>query len=142
MPPLPAAGTWETTYLVPTDSLPPETPRLPDDAGPVCPQTEAWRGSVEVAWSESGVPGGSTSRRGYALVPVAPGDGASHVLLTIDGPDPAGTTWSFEEPCPAWSAELLTDAGGAPGSPAPNPIPPGPFTGWVAVSADSTGLAS
>jgi hypothetical protein len=49
----------------------------------------------------------------------------------------AGAAWTVAELPPDWVASLVEDASGSPGAPAPSPLPPGPFSGWVSVEADS-----
>lgn len=134
-------GADTATMWVPDVALPPSAPlHLPGGIPtlPGCPGGSFWAGGASVVWRVTGVSQTSADHLGRAILDVCPAAGTSHVGVTIDCPDSAGTTWTLAAPSPGWTADLLADDAGSPGSPAPNPLPPGPFPGWIAVSAETT----
>lgn len=101
-----------------------------------CPPDYFWAGNVDIFW---GGPGGNANANyHFGTLQICPGGSSSYIHVFGNCPDPSGTSWSFGALCPGWSATLVTsNAMGLPGGPAPNPLPPGPFDGWICVSANA-----
>jgi len=146
---VPSLAPGETRVVVCTvdiDDLPPVPPRLDEagnflivQGGPLpppgvpgvlvgdCPEEDFWAGGVDIVWTGDG--GGQVIvHRG--LLPVCAQAGAiSYIRLDMDCQSGSGVSWQFANVCPGWTANLVT----AQYTPAPNPLPPGPFTGYIEV---------
>jgi hypothetical protein len=126
-------------WTVPGDSLPPAAERLivgESDPVPGCIAGTEWPGQLRIEWSEAGTQQSDATERGQVELPVCPKSEASSAQLAVQVNDASGALWHFSGITPGWLAELRENAAGAPGNPAPNPLPPGPFDGWLCVSAD------
>lgn len=146
VPPLAPDSFFDVEYFVTLSDLPPSAETITPGGGgggafaaPAqgCPPNLFWAGNIDVFWSG---PGGS-GQVNYHVgeIQVCPGGGPSYIHVVMDCQDPAGISWSFGPLCPGWSASLVMDDGaGNPNGPAPNPIPPGFFDGWICVAADTT----
>jgi hypothetical protein len=101
-----------------------------------CPPPNFWNGNVDILWTP---PGTGAVNYHFGQLQICPGAGPSYIHVILDCSDPAGISWNFSGTCPGWTATLVvTDPGFIPGGPAPNPIPAGPFDGWICVSADNS----
>jgi len=148
IPPIPPESFFDVFYDVPLSSLPPSAEKITPGGGsngggvfglpPAdCPPDLRWAGNVDVIWSGPG--GSGTANYHFGTIQVDPGGQPSYIHMLSDCTDPAGMSWSFSNLCPGWSATLVLDDGTLnPDGPAPNPIPPGAFDGWICVTADST----
>jgi hypothetical protein len=147
LPPLPPLTLFDVICTVPLSSLPPSaTVLLPGGGGPSpprassqsgCPPNFFWAGNIDVIWT-AGTSGGQVQVH-MANLDVCPGGGPTYIHVIFDCPDPAGISWNFSGVCANWTATLnVSGATGLPGGPAPNPIPPGLFDGWICVSANAS----
>lgn len=150
IPSLPPGETYEVECRINLGELP-ETPERLDAAGnrqvigtggaPLpppgtpgviivsCPLPDFWGGGVDVEWTGDG--GGQVIvHRG--ILPVCSGRGPSYIFTNVGCEAPEGAAWSFSDVCPGWTPNLVTEEFGQ----APNPLPPGPWTGWIAVESD------
>jgi len=100
-------------------------------AGNQCQERDYWHGSVFVRWKEDDVPVGGLDE-GYAEEHRAElngcydfGESCVAVQFGCDSEAP----WSITGICDGWSARLVTDSF----EDAPNPLPAGPFSGWICV---------
>ena len=128
-------------WTIPADSLPPAAERLVvggSDPVPGCIAGSEWPGQFRIEWSEAGTNVIDVIERGKVELPVCPNSDASSAQLAVQVNDASGGYWVFSGMTPGWLAELKENASGAPGNPALNPLPPGPFDGWLCVSADAT----
>jgi len=143
VPPIPPGGMHEVMCTVPLSSLPqsaqvllPPAKAAPggsDDRIAACPGPN-WFGNVDVIFGA----GGQVNAHLAGNVPVCPTAGPTYIHLIVDNCTP-GASWSFANVCPNWTVSLVSDAGGFPGGPAPNPLPgsPPPFDGWICISANA-----
>lgn len=141
LPSIPAGESVLLTLPIPKASLPASAMRLTPGGGvpvPGCPVDTSWAGGLVARWRVTGVPDSTAARWDAASLQVCPGSGFHHVQVAWDCEDSAGVAWSVAPGATGWSADLLTDASGVPGATASDPVPSGTFTGWIAVSADST----
>jgi hypothetical protein len=146
VPSMPPGGTHVVVCTVELEDLPPAPPRF-DEAGNYliipggppappgtpgvlvgdCPVVDFWAGGIDVIWTGDGG-GQAIVHRG--LLPVCARAGAiSYIRLEMDCGSAGGVSWSFSNLCSGWSANLVNAQYGQ----APNPLPPGPFTGYVEV---------
>ena len=138
---IPPGGTSGAVFSVAKAALPPGAARLlPGGAVslPGCPEDSSWAGGATVRWRETGVAETTSIWTDTAPLAVCPGAGPSHIQVAWDCADSAGVAWSLPASCAGWSFQLVADAAGVPGGPAPNPATAGTFAGWIAVSADSS----
>lgn len=140
IPPIPPESFFDVFCPVPMSELPPSAEKIfPGQALtvasiPGCPPDLFWAGNVDVFWTGPGGAGQVNAHLG--TIQIGPGLGNSYIHVIMDCQDPAGVSWLFSGVCPGWSASLVSsDMFGMPGAPAPNPIPPGLFDGWICVSA-------
>jgi hypothetical protein len=125
-------------WTIPGDSLPPSAARLvagENDPVPGCLVGNEWTGQLNIEWSEAGTNVTNMVARGHVGLPVCPNSDASAAQLAVQVNASSGH-WAFLGMTPGWFAELRENDSGAPGNPAPNPLPPGPFDGWLCISAD------
>jgi hypothetical protein len=149
VPVLAADSFFDVFFDVALSSLPPSAEMILPGGGPgngtapgvtgladVCPPPTFWNGNVDIFWTP---PGTGNVNYHFGQLLICPGAGNSYVHVIMDCEDPAGISWSISGLCPGWSATLVSDNGSfQPGGPAPNPIPPGFFDGWICISADLT----
>jgi hypothetical protein len=142
VPSLPPGATFDVVCEIDIGELPPDPDRF-DIAGnrinpppgtpgirTSCPLPDFWGGGVDVFWIGDGDVEVILHR---GILPVCPGRGTSFIRVLMDCGVPDQVGWSFSELCPGWEADLLDDNY----DPAPNPLPAGPFQGWIAVSTDA-----
>jgi hypothetical protein len=122
-PRLDAAGNWL--------SLPgtPPPPGHPEITVVGCPLPDFWGGGIDVVW-EGDDPGQGIIHRG--VLPICEGVSSSYIGLTTNCSDNEQIFWSFSDVCPDWDANLVNNVF----APAPNPLPPGPWTGWIELGSD------
>jgi hypothetical protein len=138
---IPPSQTATVTLNVPVSSLPPSAARLLPGGAPSlpgCVSGSTWIGGASVRWRETGVSDTTVSSCSRSALSVCPASGPSHVQVSVGCADPAGVSWTVTPLPPEWNASLVQDSGGTPGLPAPNPLPPGPFAGWISVEAASS----
>lgn len=124
LPPVPPRYDEAGNFLV-VPGGPPPPPGVPGTLVGDCPEVDFWAGGVDIIWTGDGG-GQAIVHRG--LLPVCARAGAiSYIRLQSNCG--SGASWSFANLCPGWSANLVTSQY----APAPNPLPPGPFTGYVEV---------
>ncbi len=150
VPELAADSFFDVFFDAALSSLPPSAATILPGGGPgggaggtapgitgladVCPAPTFWNGNVDIFWTP---PGTGSVNYHFGQLLICPGAGNSYVHVIMDCQDPAGIFWNINGLCPGWSATLVSDDGNfAPGLPAPNPIPPGFFDGWICISAD------
>lgn len=143
VPPMQPSSFFDVFIDVPLTDLPPSAERILPGTGAgglepaaACPPDNFWAGNVNVNWSGAGGTGQANVHNG--TLQICPGAAPSYIHVVTDCQDPAGITWSFGSLCPGWSAALVLNSNFAPGDPAPNPIPPGFFDGWICISADAS----
>ncbi|HET6349693.1 MAG TPA: hypothetical protein VFH88_11485 [Candidatus Krumholzibacteria bacterium] len=148
VPPLAPDSFFDITYDVSLGDLPPSADRITPFGGgsptgglssavaSLCPPDLFWAGNVDVMWSG---PGG-TGQANYHIgtLQVCPGGPTSYIHIITNCPDPGGVSWSLAGVCSGWSVTLVTTVAGLPDGPAPNPLPPGFFDGWICVSANAS----
>ena len=126
-------------WTIPADSLPPAAERfIAGESEPVpgCFPGTQWPGQLRVEWSEAGTNESFAIERGQVELPVCPNSEVSSAQLAVQVIDTSGGHWVFSGMTQGWLAELKENSSGVPGNPAPNPLPPGLFDGWLCVSAD------
>jgi hypothetical protein len=147
IPPIPPSGRVEVTCEIGLEELPGNSPRLdaagnwlflPGSPAPPgypsivvvgCPLEDYWGGGIDVVW-EGSEPGQAIIHRG--ILPVCFGLGISYIRISTNCTDGGGISWSFSDLCPGWNANLVNSVF----TQAPNPLPPGPWTGWIEVSSN------
>lgn len=147
VPSIPPGGRVEITCEIGLDELPGNAPRLdaagnwlslPGSPAPPgypsivvvgCPLDDYWGGGIDVVW-EGNEPGQAIIHRG--ILPVCYGLGISYIRVATNCTDGDGISWSFSDLCPGWSANLVNSLF----IQAPNPLPPGAWTGWIELSSD------
>jgi hypothetical protein len=92
-----------------------------------CPPDDFWAGNVEIAWVGDG--GGNVDVH-QGTLQMCPGAGNSCIRVRIACPEAA--SWMFSEACAGWTFTLVDENF----EPAPNPLPPGQFDGWICVQGD------
>ncbi len=148
VPPIDPGETHVVTCVIELEDLPPSPPRQ-DEAGNFlvvpggpppppgvpgillfdCPETDFWAGGVDVVWSGDGG-GQAIVHRG--LLPVCSIAGSvSYIRMETNCDQGGGVGWSFSDLCSGWTANLVTEQFGQ----APNPLPSGPWTGWIEVTS-------
>jgi len=149
IPPMVPDSFFDVFFDVPLANLPPSAEtRVPWAGGSlasgggesvqtVCPTPTFWNGNVDMFWTGPGGTGAVGYHFGQLLI--CPGAGCTYIHVIMDCQDPAGISWNFSGLCPGWNASLVVTAPPfQPGGPAPNPIPPGFFDGWICISADAS----
>lgn len=141
VPSIPPGETWMVNCTVPLSSLPqgaevllpPTKPSdVPGDGLAQACTVPNWFGNVDVMFGAAP----TVNAHLAGNVPVCVGGGPTYIHIIVDN-CPAGATWNFTNVCMNWTVALVSDAGGVPGLPAPNPLPPNPppFDGWICISA-------
>lgn len=144
VPPMPPTSFFDVFFEVEVSALPPSAEEITPSASapsppnrqnnPACPPDNFWAGNVDVFWIG---PGGSGQVQAhYGTIFICPGAGNSYIHVITDCQDPGGISWAFANVCANWTVSLVSDDGfGNPAGPAPNPLPPGFWDGWICISA-------
>jgi hypothetical protein len=128
LPPVPPRQDEAGNFLV-VPGGPPPPPGVPGTLVFDCPVTDFWAGGVDVIWTGDG--GGQVIvHRGMLPVCSVPGS-VSYIRLDMDCNQGGGVGWSFSDVCAGWTANLVNEFFFQ----APNPLPSGPWTGWIEVTS-------
>jgi hypothetical protein len=116
---------------VPLDALPPGAEiMIPGEGEVICPDDNFWSNGVEAAWTGDG-DGQEAVHRG--TLQVCPVEGCSFIRVIADCPE--GAPWGFPDGCAGFGLGLVDNEF----NPAPNPLPPGLFEGWICVETVAFG---
>jgi hypothetical protein len=124
LPPAPPRQDEAGNFIV-VPGGPPAPPGMPGVLLVDCPESDFWVGGVDVTWTGDGG-GQAIVHRG--ILPVCSVVGSvSYVRMETDCSSGGGVGWSFSDVCAGWTANLVTEQFAQ----APNPLPSGPWTGWI-----------